>query len=97
MKYINILSLWLMNFFNYGLIKLYNHLAIQLAKFIVQLCTGLMMADRHPTGCQSPSLLCNGKMPVGEYWTISLCADWETLMVAIGINPLLIDNDFIKN
>ena len=49
--------------------------------------TGLMMADRHPTGCRSPSLLCNGKMPVGEYWTISLCADWGKLMAAIGINP----------
>ena len=48
--------------------------------------TGLMMADRHPTGCRSPSLLCNGKMPIGEYWTISLCADWEKLMAAIGIN-----------
>src|SRR6266496_6302735 len=48
--------------------------------------TGLMMADRHPTGCRSPSLLCNGKMPIGEYWTISLYADWEKLMAAIGIN-----------
>jgi hypothetical protein len=26
-------------------------------------------------------------MPVGEYWTISLCADWGKLMAAIGINP----------
>src|SRR5438270_13238005 len=54
---------------------------------VVVLITGLMMADRHPTGCRSPSLLCNGKMPVGEYWSILLCADWEKLMVAIGINP----------
>ena len=48
--------------------------------------TGLMMANRHPTGCRSPSLLCNGKMPIGEYWTISLYADWGKLMAAIGIN-----------
>ena len=48
--------------------------------------TGLMMTDRYPTGCRSPSLLCNGKMPIGEYWTISLYADWGKLMAAIGIN-----------
>ena len=51
--------------------------------FLVVIITGLMMADRHPTGCRSPSL---GKIPIGEYWTISLYADWGKLMAAIGIN-----------
>jgi len=57
-----------------------------LINFFLTTNTGLMMADRHPTGCRSPSLLCNGKMPIGEYWTISLYADWGKLMAAIGIN-----------
>jgi len=75
-------------FIIYGLRVVLNfiHIVLQHTVFVITDGTGLMMADRHPTGCRSPSLLCNGKMPIGEYWTISLYADWGKLMAAIGIN-----------